>query len=515
MKDIDKIIVTNRSVLIGKYGPAGVKKITAALQKMIRADVKRNIDTKLIFIDDAREMRPSKGHAVTRHDNAQQVWHAIDALYTHYLPDYVMLLGAPDVVPHVPLHNPTAGDDDTIVPSDLPYACPGRYSLNVRQYLAPNRVVGRLPDLNGGTNVQYLLKLIDAAIHHQPQPRKFYDVYFAMGNASWRGSTQKTVTSIFGENKKLIFSPPVKVKNGLFTKQQLSPRLHFFNCHGGIEMPYFFGGKNATYDAFYSENLKDHINPWTVAVAECCYGAMLYNPGEATDRDHDIWPIPNRYLYEGAIAYVGSTTTAYGPVSGQDDADLLTQFFIRSMRRGASCGRAFLEARHRFIEAVSPRIDPVQLKTLAQFILLGDPSVHPVAATSDDIDETLEAMTEVLFWAKREQRHTRREQLALRAAVIEMMATAAVPMKTRRLSKSLHQKVKQALHRFDFREECHETFSFAQPNLKGLTKKRSNMHVHVFSENRGKNKNGTSHVAMLTVSEERGRIVKMIYRESK
>jgi hypothetical protein len=44
---------------------------------------------------------------------------------------------------------------------------------------------------------------------------------------------------------------------------------------------------------------------------------------------------------------------------------------------GASLGRAALMARQRFIQETS-ELDPVDLKTLAQFNLLGDPSVHPV-----------------------------------------------------------------------------------------------------------------------------------------
>ena len=45
--------------------------------------------------------------------------------------------------------------------------------------------------------------------------------------------------------------------------------------------------------------------------------------------------------------------------------------------KGASTGRAFLEARQRFLTESGPDLDPCELKTLAQFYLLGDPSVQP------------------------------------------------------------------------------------------------------------------------------------------
>ncbi len=49
------------------------------------------------------------------------------------------------------------------------------------------------------------------------------------------------------------------------------------------------------------------------------------------------------------------------------------------MRAGASTGEAALKARLQFIQLLSIA-DPTDLKTLAQFSLMGDPSLHPVAA---------------------------------------------------------------------------------------------------------------------------------------
>jgi hypothetical protein len=52
-------------------------------------------------------------------------------------------------------------------------------------------------------------------------------------------------------------------------------------------------------------------------------------------------------LKNKALAFVGSSTIAYGPADGQGLADLITQDFIKGVLNGASTGRAFLEAQQR------------------------------------------------------------------------------------------------------------------------------------------------------------------------
>jgi hypothetical protein len=85
------------------------------------------------------------------------------------------------------------------------------------------------------------------------------------------------------------------------------------------------------------------------------------------------------WLAAGAVALVGSTTTSYGGADETLAADLLVRFWLAAVLDGASTGRALLQARQQM--AAGGELDPVDLKTLAQFVLLGDPSVHPVRAT--------------------------------------------------------------------------------------------------------------------------------------
>jgi len=115
----------------------------------------------------------------------------------------------------------------------------------------------------------------------------------------------------------------------------------------------------------------------TVAAIECCYGAQLYDPVQTNGQAG----IGNTYLGNKAYGYFGSSTIAYGPAAGNGSADLICQYFLRRVVAGASLGRAALEARQEFAGG-APELDPVDLKTRAQFSLRGDPSIHLVAVDS-------------------------------------------------------------------------------------------------------------------------------------
>src|SRR5690606_32925349 len=108
---------------------------------------------------------------------------------------------------------------------------------------------------------------------------------------------------------------------------------------------------------------------------ECCYGAELYDP---TNLQPASLGIANTYLNSGAISFLGSSTIAYGPSDSNALADLITQYFIKNILKGSSAGRALLEARQQYLSDTGPQLDPYELKTLAQFYLLGDPSNQPV-----------------------------------------------------------------------------------------------------------------------------------------
>lgn len=373
-KKVQKVIVTNGAALEGKYG-AGLAKIRAALANLIEADAARGLTTRMVHLDDATEMKQLAAMPVKATLNARQNKVAIDGVCHALVPDYVVILGAPDVVPHQDLANLISGDDDELVPSDLPYASDRPYSRSIKDFIGSTRVVGRLPDIAGGTDPAYLVGLLKTAAGYQSQAAARYQKYLGITADVWRGSTTLSLQNIFNDAKGLKRSP----KSGpRWTKTQLGNRVHFINCHGAPADSRFYGQQGSDYPiAHDAALLGGKLRAGTVVAAECCYGAELYDP-VATAAPLGMG---NTYLGNRAYAFLGSTTIAYGPADGNALADLLTQFFVINLLRGASTGRALLQARQDFLLR-SGALDPFELKTLAQFHLLGDPAIHPVKSAS-------------------------------------------------------------------------------------------------------------------------------------
>jgi hypothetical protein len=375
----DKIIVTNGAALRAKYGAAGLAKIGQAVKALVEADAKRRIKSRLVFLDRAAAMRSFKSRAVTDPADPKQNKDAIDAIFRKARPEYLMILGAIDVVPHQDIKNPTFepdDDPDAHANGDLPYACDTPYSRDIATFKGPTRVVGRLPDLHGATgSPAYLLRLLATAAKYRSRKATDYAAYFGLSTHSWRKSTAESLFNMFGDSDDLKLSPP---SGPAFAAKVLAPLAHFVNCHGAQADPSFYGEKGDSQPvSLTSDSIARRIKPGTVAAVECCYGAELYDSVTLSLP----MPICQRYLNRGAYGYFGSSTIAYGPAEGNGAADLITQYFLLALFEGASLGRAALIARQKFVEQVG-ELDPVDLKTLGQFNLLGDPSIHPVAIVS-------------------------------------------------------------------------------------------------------------------------------------
>jgi hypothetical protein len=320
-------------------------------------------------------MKKMGGKAVLNASDSRENKEAIDAVFKYFNPPYLMILGAPDVVPHQDLHNPaySPGDDDDVQAwGDLPYACDSPYSQDPSLFVGATRVVGRLPDLVGAREPSYLISLLQTAADYKSRSPGDYAEYLGLSAELWQGSTRLSVNNIFGNDARLLLAPP---SGSNYPDGQLRYRMHFINCHGGPASPEFYGQHGNSYPiSLTTKSTFGEILDGTVAAVECCYGAELY---DAITLAIDV-PICQSYLKQGGYAYFGSTTIAYGPADTNGAADLICQYFLLNVLDGASVGRAALMARQRFVE-YNAQMDPMDLKTLAQFYLLGDPSVHPIA----------------------------------------------------------------------------------------------------------------------------------------
>ena len=426
---VDKVIVTNTSALKAKYGDK-YRLVKNAIGRLIAADAERKLKTRLISIDVEADMKRLHAQPVVGAADQQGAKAAVDAIYKRHQPDYILLLGAPDVVPHIDLSNPMQGtpddDDDPTVPSDVPYACGARWSRRPQDFVGPTRVVGRLPDLTGARDPAYLIKLIDRAARYVARDRSAYDGHFAISAKVWTKSTTETVANLFGQGSKVFLSPP---SGPNWSAQQLAPRLHFINCHGDTLFPEFLGefpDEHYT-TAHKASHLPGRVTPGSVIAAECCYGAELYDPARVRGQAG----ICSTYLAQGAYGFLGSTNIAYGPSEGQGQADLICQYFVESVLKGASLGRAALEARQRFVAQFS-HVDPSDLKTAVQFILLGDPSVQPVKAVKHALSRTKAVKGAVRTGRLRsETRRFRRERLVRTGSNLSRTMGAAIPAEIR------------------------------------------------------------------------------------
>lgn len=369
---VKKLVVTNWGAMKVRYGAAGVARVRKALDELVASDARRGITTSVAGIDDANvpaTKRAAKRLASTV-DDEKRAKAAIDHWCArHDRPDYVMILGGPDLVPHVHLENPVAdGDDpDASVPSDLPYACEEPWSTRIRPFVGPDRALGRLPDLPGETKPDALIELVRAAAAHQPAPKSPTAV-FALSAEVWKNATRANLRRVFGTTKPVNVAPPAAPP---WKAAQLAPRVHFVNCHGAEVDSQFYGDDGTDQDpAIRSRDLASRVTRGTVVAAECCYGSELFDAA-VTPRGMCI-----TYLREGAVAFLGSTNVAYGASDASvSEADVMCAEFARLVRAGASSGRALLEARQIFVKKVAP-LNPFELKTLGQFLLLGDPSLR-------------------------------------------------------------------------------------------------------------------------------------------
>jgi hypothetical protein len=372
----DKVIVTNLSALKKKYGSAfgAVKK---AIGRLIAADKQRGINTRLVALDDAAAMKKLKAPAVKNAADPKQNKRAIDGVFKALAPEYVMLLGSTDIIPHQDMKNPVfdgINDADKFAYGDLPYACETPYSQNAADFIGPTRVVGRLPDVTGANDPAYLVELLETAANAKSLARSDYTGFLGISAKVWEKSTRLSLEKLFGSGKDVRLSPKEGPK---WKAEALAKRTHFVNCHGAPADSNFYGQSGSNFPTAHSaELLAGKISEGAVAAVECCYGAELYDPSLIDSNQSGIC---NTYLANKAYGYLGSTTIAYGPAEGNGAADLICRFFLQRVLSGASTGRAALEARQEFATHAT-ELDPVDLKTMAQFNLLGDPSIHPVAA---------------------------------------------------------------------------------------------------------------------------------------
>lgn len=500
-----KLLITSKKNLAFKYGK-NFSKVNALLNQLKKADKQKDFNTKIVFIDDDASCKAAGIKKVSM-INAKECKRVVDDLYKKHIPVYIVLLGAQDVFPFQEIVNP-AEDEDNTVPSDLPYACDAAYSRTIDAFTGPTRVVGRIPDIPGlQKDASYLQKVINNIIKQKPQSCEKYMDYFGVTAQVWKRSTGMSLHNIFSDNKKMLLSPKLSETTAAkYTKTQLKPLTHFYNCHGAKTDPSYYGQKGKTNypQALISENINENISTDTVVAAECCYGADLYAPETLQPASFSI---ANIYFKNGAIAFLGSSNIAYGPADSNALADLITQYFIINIIKGASAGRALLEARQLFLTNTGPQLDPYELKTLAQFYLLGDPSVQPVHWEDEDASKTLSGGT-----IENNRANLFHKGVSLKNSIAPSKRQKVVPKSGNQ--KELNEIIKIA----NFQDADKELMYAIKPKMKGLSglqKKLSGENARFRTFIKSEKNNKAPRLKVLVVKENKEQVLGWRVYESK
>jgi hypothetical protein len=378
-----KVLVTHRAAARTKYGSAGWTKIRHAITQLIKADKARGITTRLVALDSSADAKKVHAQPVNAATDVAAIKAAIDQIYATWQPAYLVLLGGPDLLATVNLTNPLwtgnpQDDPDQFIPSDLPYACEGALTMSPGDYRGPSRVVGRIADLPGVTDPAVLIGQLSLAAQGKSLLRTSPQPTFSVSAKVWQKSTQLSIAGLPDVSGDVHPAPP---DGPGWTKQQVAAAIHFVNCHGGEFDPNWYGQQSPNNwnlpVAIAASGLPGVVPSGAVVAAECCYGIAHWPPSAA----HGQASVAMTYLQQGAVGVFGSSTVAYGPSTSNAYADVICRMFVAEVLGGASLGRAVLLARQQFVQSQS-FLDPTDIKTLAQFNLLGDPAAVPFVVSN-------------------------------------------------------------------------------------------------------------------------------------
>ncbi|WP_026369777.1 hypothetical protein [Kallotenue papyrolyticum] len=392
------LLVAHRGALAASYGAATAEAILNAMAAYGDALARRGVHARHVILDDHDALAaygavPPVGERtpIACKTTIDRVCAALAA--SGETVDAIVLIGGDEHIPFHRLPNPSQ-DADADVPSDNPYGCGDGSDL------APAIIVARFPD-GGADGGRLLLEQLErAADYHQtwhltgpqgtvlmlPLMRRLARAMQAgapvtgwgLSAEAWSVPSQ-TVYGELGAKHPLLLCPPLELQ----ALPELWPsddcRVLYFNVHGIQGGPNWYGqpregDPDASLPVALTPEGIGRLSPAAICVSEACFGADIVG---RSARD----AIALRLLEQGALAFIGSTVTAYGAVAlPLGGADLLVQQVFQNLRRGYPLGRALALARDWMAREMVQRqgyLDPDDAKTLLSFVLLGDPWATP------------------------------------------------------------------------------------------------------------------------------------------
>ncbi len=418
-----KLSVTMRQGLERKYDAAALGRIARAVQDWVAADARRGIRNIHVALDDRASMQAVGAAPISGRATVGTIKRAIDKLWRRLNPDYLVLFGGDDIVPMFVVPNPSYdpnGDTDRQVPTDNPYASSLPFRSSERDsYLVPDRVIGRIPDVPSSGDPSWLVDYLATATAWTSQPANVYTDMYAICCDAWDRAGDACVQYLSAPARSLLISPPTSDTSPV-GRRRLSLKVHMVKCHGAQLDPKFYGQRGNSFPvALTSATLKPRLQSATLAAAMCCYGAQTYSPADPAAADRGEWPVASTYLRKGALGFAGATMIAWVGVSQMMCADWIVAGYLKGALGGASTGRAFLESKQDYVHWIAQQgqtPDIADEKTLIEYILLGDPSIHPVSTAPAVVARAARAMmaagAPALVPQERRQRRLVRAQMA-------------------------------------------------------------------------------------------------------
>lgn len=388
---LKKIILTHYKNLEHKYGNVEVQRpgdafliIQEKLQNLIQFDARRGIQTKIVYLDQDANLGNAR---VTLPLDESQFKKAVDTAYHYYHPNFMVILGAHDIVPFIQLQHPVylnRTDHRKYLPSDTPYACEHAYSVQGSDFTSPTRVVSRIPDLfhDGTAGIHILLMSLEAIFRMPTQDAPNYLNPWAVCTNFRIAPMNGILNVMYAGNNHIPIpqqSPPRGPNWNLESYESLT---HVHILHGGRQTNILHGegaghGNRSVYPEavncnFINQNIKDGC----VILERACYGGQLYQP------QNIALPLVNMYLSSGAACVLGSTVINYSNINGMLAGDhLVSQFYVNLYNR--TIGDAFLITKQWLLQNNHTRT-PNALAMFLGFTLYGDASTFPMANIQPD-----------------------------------------------------------------------------------------------------------------------------------
>jgi hypothetical protein len=370
------LIVSSRHRLWQRHGSEGVFAIERAVGELCAAMAMRDLGGTPLYVDDSPLLTalgvlpadPSQAADVAR--VIREVAHRL--AWTEEDARHILILGDDGIIPFFRLPNPS-DDDDEVVLSDHPYGA------DAGRPLGEARGVGRMPD----AGLEPLLAaLSSAAAAHRAlaagDAQPLAGEAWGYSASIWKRAARGAYAAV-GEPRELRLSPPLSHRDRPRPGADgRLPRFRYFNLHGLVDSPDWFGQVDPAFPADYPpfpvalqpNDLPDPTG--AVVVAECCYGAHIEGRDAAAS-------VALSHMAGGALAFYGATGVAYGGLDGPlVAADLLAFHLWQALREGLAAGHALARAKALLVADAMARqgyLDGEDEKTVAGFVLYGDPSL--------------------------------------------------------------------------------------------------------------------------------------------